>query len=144
MLAVVLHNLENNPEPPYSIAFQDVGASSWHTGAIAWASAENIVSGYGNGLFGPNDNITREQLAVILWRYAGCPAADKQNMSFSDIDTASSYALDALQWAVKYGIISGYTDNTLGPQEPAPRAQTAQMLKNFAENFAAHMYVSVK
>lgn len=140
MLAVVLHNLENNPEPPYSIAFQDVGASSWHTGAIAWASAENIVSSYGNGLFGPNDNITREQLAVMLWRYAGCPAADKQNMSFSDIDTASSYALDALQWAVKYGIISGYTDNTLSPQEPATRAQTAQMLKNFAENYAARMY----
>lgn len=136
MLAVVLHNLENTPPASYGNIFLDVSASGWNDQAIAWAFSEGIVSGYGDGLFGPDDNITREQLAVMLWRYAGSPMPVEKEMLFSDIDKAGNYSLDALRWAVENGIISGYTDNRLGPNELATRAQTAQMLKNFAESWA--------
>lgn len=133
MLAVVLHNLENNPEQVFSARFSDVADSIWYSDAILWAAKQGIVSGYGDGRFGPNDNITREQLAVMLWRYAGEPAATNKELHFSDADAASSYALEALCWAVEHSIINGYGDGQLGPQKLATRAQVAQMLKNFLE-----------
>jgi len=92
------------------------------------------VGGYGNGLFGPNDNITREQLAVMLWRYAGSPAATNKELHFNDIDEAGDYALEALRWAVENGILNGYGDGRLNPAGRATRAQVAQMLKNFLED----------
>ena len=73
MLAKVLHNLESNPSQPFARTFSDVAPDAWYSEAVAWAAERGIVSGYGNGLFGPGDNITREQLAVMLWRYAGEP-----------------------------------------------------------------------
>ena len=107
---------------------------AWYTEAIRWATSRGIVGGYGNGTFGPNDNITREQLAVMLWRYAGSPAATDKELHFTDADKASGYALEALRWAVENGILNGYGDGRLGPQGLATRAQVAQMLKNFIEN----------
>ena len=89
------------------------------------------MGGYGNGMFGPNDNITREQLAVMLWRYAGSPAATDKELHFNDADKASGYALDALRWAVENGVINGKGGGILDPKGLATRAQTAQMLKNF-------------
>ena len=103
----------------------------WYTEAIRWATSQGIIGGYGNGNFGPNDNITREQLAVMLWRYAGSPAATDKELHFTDADKASGYALEALRWAVENGIINGYGDGRLGPQGLATRGQVAQMLKNF-------------
>lgn len=99
--------------------------------AVAWAAEQGIVSGYGNGLFGPNDNITREQLAVMLWRYAGEPVATDKELHFTDEGEASGYALDALRWATENGIINGYGDGRLGPRGLATRTQAAQMLMNF-------------
>lgn len=124
---MVLHNLENNPAQPVSGIFSD----AWYSKAVAWAAARGIVSGYGNGLFGPNDHITREQLAVMLWRYAGEPAATNKELHFNDVDEASAYALDALCWATENGIINGKGGGVLDPRGQATRAQVAQMLMNY-------------
>ena len=134
MLAVVLHNLENNPAQTLTGAFADVDDGHWYAEGVAWATSQGIVSGYGNGMFGPDDNITREQLAVILWRYAGSPAATEKELHFTDADKASGYALEALRWAVENGVMGGYGNGQLAPQGLATRAQVAQMLMNFLKN----------
>lgn len=133
MLAVVLHNLENNPAQVLAGAFADVDNSQWYAEGVAWAEAQGIIGGYGNGRFGPNDNITREQLAVMLWRYSGSPAATVQELRFADGDKASGWALEALRWATEKGIINGKGGGILDPTGQATRAETAQMLKNFME-----------
>ena len=131
MLAVVLYNLENNPEQAFSSVFTDVSGSEWYAKGVAWAVANGIADGYGDGRFGPNDNITREQLAVMLWRYAGSPAAAGKELRFIDADYIGGYALDAVRWAVENGILNGYGDGQLDPKGLATRAQVAQMLKNY-------------
>ena len=98
---------------------------------MAWAEAQGIIGGYGNGQFGPNDNITREQLAVMLWRYAGSPAATDRELHFADADKVSDWAMAALRWATEKGIINGKGGGILDPQGPATRVQTAQMFMNF-------------
>lgn len=133
MLAVVLYNLESNPEQELTGAFADVDNSKWYAEGVAWAAENGIVSGYGNGNFGPDDNITREQLAVMLWRYAGSPAMAGSELSFADAGEVSSWALDAMRWATKKGIINGKGGGILDPAGAATRAETAQMLKNFIE-----------
>ncbi len=134
MLAKVLHNLENNPETIADNSFADVADGAWYAEAVAWAAEKGIVSGYDNGLFGVNDPVTREQLAVMLYRYAGSPAASGSIDRFADAENASAYAETALCWAVENGIISGMGDNQLAPSGEATRAQVAQMLKNFVQN----------
>ncbi|MBD5152889.1 MAG: S-layer homology domain-containing protein [Oscillibacter sp.] len=134
MLAQILYNKAGTPTVTASGSFTDVAPGQWHAPAVTWASATGIVSGYGDGRFGPNDNITREQLAVMLWRYAGSPAATSKELHFTDADQISSYALDAMYWAVENSILNGYGDGRLTPQGLATRAQAAQMLKNFFEN----------
>ena len=113
--------------------FSDVAGEAWYTEAIRWATAMGIVSGYGGGRFGPNDSITREQLAVMLWRYSGSPAATNKELHFADADKISGYALEAMRWAVENGIISGYGNGQVGPGGQATRAQVAQMLMRFFE-----------
>ena len=129
MLAVTLHNLEDNPDGRFANAFTDLG-DSWYAKAVNWGAERGIISGYSNGQYRPDDSITREQLAVILWRYAGSPAATNKQLHFADADKASGYALEALRWAEEVGIING---GELMPQEPATRAQTAQMLMNLIQ-----------
>lgn len=129
--AQILYNKEGKPAVNVGSNFVDVASGTWYTNAVNWAAANGIVSGYGDGRFGPNDNITREQLAVMLWRYAGSPAATNKELNFADADKASGYALNALCWAVENGIINGYGNGQLGPQGLATRAQVAQMLKNY-------------
>lgn len=131
MLAVVLHNLESNPRQAVTGAFADVSSSEWYAEGVAWAAANKIVDGYGGGRFGPNDNITREQLAVMLWRYAGRPAAAGRDLAFVDAGKVSDWAKDALCWAVENHIINGKGNGVLDPGGNATRAETAQMLKNF-------------
>jgi len=131
MLAVVLHNLENNPKQDFSAAFSDVAVSAWYSNAVIWAAGQNIVSGYGNRRFGPNDKITREQLAVMLWRYAGMPTPNSKELWFSDADQVGSFALDAICWAVENGVINGKGNGTLDPKGFATRAQVAQILRNY-------------
>ena len=132
-LAQILYNKEGKPPISGSSIFTDVAASAWYSDAVIWAAANNIVGGYGNGQFGPDDNITREQLAVMLWRYSGSPAATSKELRFNDADQISGYAVDALRWAVENGIVNGYGNGRLGPKGLATRAQVAQMLKNYLE-----------
>ena len=129
MLAVVLHNLERNPAAVGG-SFDDVNHQQWYGEAVTWAAEQGIVTGYGDGKFGPNDRITREQLAVILWRYAGQPTAS-QDLPFSDAEQASSWALAALGWATEQGILHGKNGGILDPGGFATRAETAQMLMQF-------------
>ena len=133
-LAQILFNKEGRPGVNYLLTFPDVASEAWYTEAIRWAASQGIVGGYGDGTFGPNDPITREQLAVMLWRYSGSPAATNKELHFNDTDEISGFALEALRWAVENGILNGYGDGRLGPQGQATRAQVAQMLKNFIEN----------
>ena len=130
MLAKVLHNMEKNPSHSGKGKFSDVKSGQWYTDSILWAAEMGIVAGYGNGNFGVNDHITREQLAVMLWRYSGCRKSETE-LTFNDSDKVSSWALDAIRWAVENKILNGKGDNTLAPQAEATRAEVAQMLMNF-------------
>ena len=131
MLAQILYNKEGRPPMAAGNAFADVASNAWYANAVAWAAAKGVASGYGDGRFGPDDSITREQLAVMLWRYAGSPAAQNTALSFRDAGEISGYARQAVQWAAENGIVSGYGENTFAPAAQATRAQAAQMLKNF-------------
>lgn len=134
MLAVALHNLEGNPNRGTSSLFTDVPEDMWCAGAIAWASDAGIAAGYTDGSFAPGGRITREQLAVMLWRYAGSPAPSGRDLPFTDADQAGEYARDALCWAAEKGILNGRSGGFLDPKGIATRAQAAQMLKNYLEN----------
>ncbi len=134
MLAEVLHNLEGNPDSIKSNDFKDVHVGEWYDKAVQWTVEKGIVSGYGNGNFGPNDCITREQMAVMLYRYAGSPALSQSGLRFSDSNKVSSYAQQAVQWAVEEHILNGVGGNILEPQGTATRAQAAAMLMRFLEN----------
>ena len=134
MLATVLYNLEGCPEQSLTGEFSDVNDGAWYASSVSWATANGVTDGYGGGQFGPNDSITREQFAVMLWRYAGTPVTDEQALRFADADQASGYAEQALSWAVANGVMSGHSDGRLDPSGMATRAQAAQMLKNFIEN----------
>ena len=133
-LAQILYNREGRPAVSNSGAFNDVPGSMWCADAVTWANANGIVGGYGNGSFGPNDSITREQLAVMLWRYAGSPATSHSLDRFTDADRIGGYARVAIAWANEHGIVNGYGNGTLNPKGRATRAQVAQMLMNFLRN----------
>ena len=134
MLTTVLYNLEGHPDQDLTGAFSDIDGDTWYADSVLWAAENGITSGYGNGQFGPNDSITREQLAVMLWRYAGSPAAKTRTLDFTDADQAGGYAVEALCWAASNGILNGYGNGRIDPTGLATRAQAAQMLKNFMEN----------
>ena len=130
MLAVVLHNLEGNPGASYSGSFGDVGGNDWYAQAVQWAADNSIVTGVSDGVFAPNASITREQLVVMLYRYAGEPNAGGSLTGFSDSANVSSWAQQAMAWAVSSGIVGG-SNGSLNPQSGATRAEVAQMLMNF-------------
>ncbi len=131
MLTQILYNKEGRPPVSYNNAFGDIVNNAWYANAVAWAVEQNIVSGYRDGRFGPNNDITREQLAVILWRYENSPTPTQTELHFTDANKVSDYALDALRWAVENGIINGKGNGTLDPQGSATRAQVAQVLMNY-------------
>ena len=139
MMAAVLYNLEDQPTQADS-SFTDVADGSWYADAVNWAAANNIVSGYGDGIFGPNDNITREQMASILYRYAEYKGYDVSAVGdlgqFNDADNVSEWANDVMRWAVGAGLINGMGDGSVAPQGTATRAQVATVLMNFCENIA--------
>ena len=138
MIATILYRLEHEPAVSGSSPFTDVEAGLWYTDAIAWASANGVVKGYSPTTFGPNDPITREQMAAMLYRYAaykGYDVAGKADLSgYVDADQVSSYATEAMEWANLAGLINGTSDTTLSPTASAIRAQVAAILMRFCEN----------
>ena len=139
MIVTILYRLENEPAVPQS-AFTDVAAGQYYTEAVAWAAANRIVEGYGNGTFGPNDVITREQMAVILYRYAGYKGYDVSGLAdlsgYADEGVVSDWALTAMRWANRNGLITGRTATTLAPGGTAVRAEAATILTRFCRDTA--------
>ena len=133
MLATVLHNLANNPDAGSETEFRDVN-DQYFADAATWAAQEGIISGYGDGQFGADDAVTREQLAVMLYRFADMPAPEDAQLSSSDAEEASPYAKEALQWAVENNVMSGDRNGNLMPKSDATRAQVASMLMRFCKN----------
>ena len=131
MMAQVLYNLADGTAST-AAGFPDVAASAWYADAVNWAAANGYVTGYDNGSYGPEDNLTREQLAVILYRYAGSPAPAGSLDGFADAASASAYAVDALRWAVGEGLLTGKDGGRLDPTGTASRAELAQILARFA------------
>jgi hypothetical protein len=137
MLVTILWRLEGSPAAgPDAIEFSDVDSSQWYADAVAWASSEGIVAGYDNGQFGPEDDITREQLATIMYRYASFKGYDTSARSvttFSDNDQISSYAVESMSWANATGLLQGMGDNQISPQTGATRGQVAAVITRFCE-----------
>ena len=131
MMAQVLYNLAGGT-PAAAAGFPDVSPTAWYADAVNWAAANGYVTGYDNGSYGPEDNLTREQLAVILYRYAGSPAPAGTLDGFADAASASDYAVDALRWAVGEGLLTGKDGGRLDPTGTASRAELAQILARFA------------
>ncbi len=137
MLVTILHRLEGEPAAD-GTAFSDVPGNGYYAGAVAWASANHIVNGFEDNSFRPDNSITREQLAVILYRYAtqkGLDTTASVDLSgFVDLDLVSDYALPALSWANATGLITGTDWGGLYPGGPATRAEAAAILMRFCEN----------
>ena len=139
MVVTILYSLEGKPSVG-AASFQDVAPSAWYAPAVAWASANGIVSGYSGETFGPEDPITREQMAAILYRYAQYKDYDVSGRgtlsSFQDAAQLSDYAQDAMAWALDQGLISGVGQGMLAPQAGATRGQVAVILSSFCQNVA--------
>lgn len=137
MLVTILYRLEGEPKVSGANPFSDVEAGSWYDKAVNWADAKGIVNGYGNGKFGPTDNITREQMAAMMMRYSKYKKIDtskRDNLrSFSDAGSVSSWARENMQWAVAEGLIEG-SGKKLSPQDPTTSAQAATILMRFGED----------
>ena len=133
-IVTMLYRLEGEPAVTGS-DFADVADGQFYSNAVAWASANGIVSGYGNGSFGPSDNVTREQMAVILHNYAvfkGYDVSASGDLSvFTDSGAISSWAQESMAWAVGSGLMSGKGSGVLDPSGTATRAELAQMFMNF-------------
>ena len=130
MLATVLYRLAGSPAVTGSDTFTDTADGDWYSDAVLWASQEGIISGYGNGLFGANDPVTREQIATILWRYSGSPAAEA-GAAFADADDIASWAVSAVDWARANGYVNGVDGNRFDPDGTATRAQVATILMRY-------------
>ena len=145
MIVTILWRLEGCPIVNYAMDFEDVAADQWYTEAIRWAASEKIVEGYGDGKFGTNDAITREQMVTIMFRYAkykGYDVSVGENtniLSYDDAFDVAEWAIPAMQWACGSGMIQGIADGNqmnLAPQGNATRAQAAAILQRFCENVA--------
>ena len=135
MTATILWRLEGSPEVDSLLPFTDVDEGSWYAEAVRWAASEGIVLGVSDTSFAPGSDITREELATMLYRYAQYKGYDTDAAGslsdFNDADDASDYAVEALTWAVDKGLITGVSTGTLLPRGTATRAQAATMLMRF-------------
>ena len=140
MIVTMLYRLEGEPRVNSGSTFDDVDAGMYYADAVAWASQNDIVTGYDEATFGPNNAITREQMAAILYRYAQYKGyrttADADLSGYVDADSVSSYALASLQWANAAGLVTGTSSNTLTPDGSATRAQVATIFMRFMEDVA--------
>ena len=139
-LVTILYRLEGEPAVTGQSPFTDVEADTWYTDAVIWAAEEGVVNGVSATQFAPGNNITREQLATILFRYAqakGYDVSPRADLSgFPDAGDILPYAQEAMAWAVAEGLLQGFEDDTLRPQGNATRAQIATILMRFCEGVA--------
>ena len=138
MLVTALYHIEGNPDVTgMQNIFNDVADNMWYSDALIWASANGIILGYGNNLFGPDDPVTREQLAAILARYADflniSPPDLREYAGFNDDSDIALYAKNAVIQLYKAGIIEGKPENIFNPNESATRAEVAVVLRGFME-----------
>ena len=135
MLVTTLYRMEGEPEPTAENPFSDVSQDSYYEKAVRWAFANQIVSGYSSTQFAPDDPITREQLAAILYRYAQHTGRDTSLSmdltKYSDASHVHDYALPAMRWACATGLMKGTDSSTLSPLSTATRAQVAALLHRF-------------
>lgn len=131
-LATVLYRIEGEPAVTGTDAFTDTADGTWYSDAVLWVSQRELMDGYGNGRFGANDPVTREQIATILWRYEGSPAADP-GLDFADEGDISTYAAGAVDWARANGVINGKGNNRFDPRGNATRAEVATVLMNYIQ-----------
>ena len=141
MIVTILYRLEGTPQMDQASPFTDVEDSAWYANAVTWANAQGIVTGYGGGRFGPEDTITREQMAAILYKYAQYKGQDTSKQAdlsvYTDQDQVSAYARNAVSWAVAQGLISGTAPGVLSPGGSTTRAQAAVILAAFSKGLAA-------
>lgn len=139
MFITTLYNIAGSPEINNYNKFNDVSSDRWYYSPVLWASHNNIISGYTDDTFKPNDELTREQMVMILYSFSnfmGYDMSKSENLdSFSDSEKISSYAKDAMNWAIHHGIISGTGDSRLSPKSTATRAQIAVILDGFSNKF---------
>ena len=138
--ATVLHRMNGAQAMEYTDVFADVGEGAWYEDAVLWAAKAGVVTGYSNGCFGPSDDINREQMAVMMYRYAGYKGYNlsvKADFShYQDAGNVSEFAEEAMQWAVGEGIITGkYNETMLEPQGNASRAECSMIMMRFVEKF---------
>jgi hypothetical protein len=140
MAVTAIWRAEGCPIVNYALGFGDVASDSWYTEAIRWAASEGIVNGYSDKEFNPNDIISREQLATVMWRYAKYKDTDvsigenTNILSYEDFFSVSKYAVPAFQWTCGSGIMSGNTTSTLAPAEPVNRIIFASVLYNYLQS----------
>ena len=133
MFATILYRLSGTPAVTGQLGFHDVDAGAYYADAVVWASEMQIMEGYGNGLFGPDDPVTREQVVALFWRYNGRPITESTVLAdFADTEEISPWATDAFSWAVSLGIVNGPGDGTLAPGGTATRAEIAQLVAAIA------------
>jgi len=137
MLVTVLYRTEGEPATNRSIPFADVEMDSWYANAVTWAQQNGIINGVSETQFSPNDNITREQIAAIMYRYAKLKGMDavtlEENLHFADANEISEYAVSAMNWAVGTGLMKGKSTTTINPKDNATRAEIAAILQRFME-----------
>ena len=138
MVATILWRMAGEPQVNYAMSFADVPAGTWYTEAVRWAASEGIVTGYSDTKFGPDDPVTREQFAAMLYRYAqtlgeGFTGSWSFPLDFPDAAEVSDYAYEALCWMTKEKVLEGMEDGNLHPQSTATRAQLATMLMRFCQ-----------
>lgn len=138
MLVTILYRMADKPAAASGGVFTDTDSGAWYADAVAWASENKIATGYGDGRFGPDDPITRQELAAILWRFAQYRGYDVRANGtvmpdFTDREQIASWAGEAVSWAYSRGILTGKNSNRLDPTGRATRAEAAAMLTRFAK-----------
>ena len=127
----LLWRAAGKPEPAGTVSFDDVSATAYYAKAFAWAAEEHIVEGMGNNLAAPQELVTRQQMVTMLFRYSGEEHAAYDLSGYTDVNDVSYYAVDAFEWAVAKGYISGMSATILAPQGTSIRAQAATVLYRY-------------
>ncbi|MBO5505585.1 MAG: S-layer homology domain-containing protein [Clostridia bacterium] len=149
MFATILHRVEGTPAVDGEIAFEDILDGKWYADAVAWANANGIVKGISETEFAPNNNITREQIATIIYRYCQFKGIDVTTgevilANYDDFGAVSDYAVEAIKYAVGSGLMKGRTDRTLNPRENVTRAEAATLIMRFIEMISATTEIPVE